>query len=98
MREQTADSVETERSGTNVLTVSGLCMCEKCTSRTTDIYRMVGYCLNCRARPILGLFRSGDKAIHLDCPACGNHSTVHWWRLATDDEFPEALVGSPGAC
>ena len=73
-----------------MLTVSGICMCTKCTSRTGNIYRMVGHCWNCGAKDILMLYRSGDKAAPLDCPVCGNCKSVHASRLATDDEIPAA--------
>ena len=86
-------AMRADRRETEMLTVSGLCMCNRCTSRTTDIYRMVGRCWNCGTEPILMLFRAGDKKAELDCPVCGNHWSVHPQRLATADEFPEALVG-----
>ncbi len=63
-----------------MLTVSGLCMCNRCVERTTDIYRMVGKCWNCNSEPILMLFRSGDKAGILDCPVCGVYHSVHATR------------------
>ena len=73
-----------------MLTVSGLCMCSKCTERTGDIYRMIGSCYNCKTDGILMLFRAGDKAGNLDCPVCGNYNSVHSHRLATEDEIPAA--------
>lgn len=73
-----------------LITVSGKCMCGKCEQRTQGIYRMVGYCTNCRTEPILMIFRVGDKAVRLDCPVCGNHA-VEPQRRAADDEIPAAL-------
>ena len=73
-----------------MMTVSRLCMCAQCTERTGDIYRMVGHCRNCGARPIPILYRSGDRAGDADCPKCGNYNSVSPDRLATDDEIPEA--------
>jgi len=48
---------------------------------------MIGWCSNCRA-DVMMLFRSGDMARNLDCPVCGNWSTVQAKRLATADEIP----------
>lgn len=80
-----------------MLTVSGICTCSKCEYRTKGIYRMVGYCTNCGAKPILMLFRAGDKATDLNCPTCGCWHTVRSQRLATEDEIPAtALDASPG--
>lgn len=73
-----------------MITVSGMCNCSKCVSRTTSMYRMVGYCRNCGTQDILMLFRAGDKAVDLDCPVCGNWHTVYAQRLATDGEIPAA--------
>lgn len=71
-----------------MLTVSGKCMCDRCESRTKDIYRMVGHCTNCKVEPILMIYRAGDHAAHLNCPICGCYSSVWPQRLATDDEIP----------
>lgn len=71
-------------------TVDGRCFCQHCTDRTENIYRMVGACYNCGAKPILMLFRLGDKSASLDCPRCGNWHSVHPLRLATDEEIPAA--------
>ena len=71
-----------------MLTVSGVCNCHRCVERTTDIYRMVGYCRNCGTTGILMLFRSGDEARALDCPVCGVWHVVLAQRLATPDEIP----------
>ena len=74
-----------------MLTVSGVCTCGRCDrSGRREIYRMAGSCYNCTAKPILMLYRAGDKACPLDCPACGNYQSVHPSRLATDDEIPAA--------
>lgn len=73
-----------------MLTVSGKCMCDRCESRTQDIYRMVGSCSNCCAEDILMLFRAGDRARSLDCPVCRVYSSVRPLRLATADEVPVA--------
>lgn len=75
-----------------MLTVSGKCRCPKCEQRTGNIYRMVGSCVNCGSKPILMIFRSGDKAIPLDCPVCGVGQSVRAQRLATEDEIPEATT------
>lgn len=75
-----------------MLTVDARCGCRRCEARTQDIYRMVARCLNCRAAPILILYRAGDKAADVDCPVCGVWHSVKPERLATDDEIP---VGSP---
>ena len=72
-----------------MITVSGVCVCHRCESRTKAIYRMVGYCTNCNTDNILMLFRSGDVARKLDCPVCGVWKSVHPQRLAIDDEIPE---------
>lgn len=69
-------------------TIDGRCHCQRCTDRTGDIYRMVGYCKNCGASDILMLFRAGDKTRDLDCPLCGVWMSVHPLRLATEDEVP----------
>ena len=76
-----------------VAMVDGRCFCDKCEARTTSIYRMVGFCWNCKADPILMIFRAGDKANDLDCPVCGVYQKVHPQRLATPDEIPAAVVG-----
>lgn len=72
-----------------MIVVSGKCMCPRCEERTQDIYRMIGYCSNCRTEPILMIFRAGDKATRLDCPVCGVYHTVQPQRLADEDEIPE---------
>lgn len=71
-------------------TIDGRCFCTKCEARTTDAYRMVGACRNCRANPVLMIFRSGDKVRPLDCRVCRCWGTVHAARLATADEVPAA--------
>jgi ssDNA-binding Zn-finger/Zn-ribbon topoisomerase 1 len=76
-----------------MITVDGRCFCQRCEASTGDIYRMIGVCYNCGAKPILMLFHAGDHAAALDCPVCGNRNTVHALRLATPDEIP--AVGGP---
>ena len=73
-----------------IATVDGRCGCANCKARTENIYRMIGVCYNCGAKPILMLFRAGDPSASQDCPKCGNYHTVHSTRLATDDEVPYA--------
>lgn len=57
-------------------------------------YRMIGYCLNCKAEPILALFSFEHKAswsvLGPKCPFCGMKE-LYWRRRATDDETPEAF-------
>lgn len=71
-----------------MITVDGRCGCDRCESRTGNIYRMVGTCYNCGTKDILMLFRAGDKTANLDCPVCGCWHTVHPLRSATPDEIP----------
>lgn len=73
-----------------VAVVDGRCGCDRCRARTENIYRMIGVCRNCGAKPILMLFRAGDPTAPKDCPKCGNWHTVQSTRLATDDEIPSA--------
>ncbi len=73
-----------------VAVVDGRCGCNGCVERTENIYRMVGVCLNCGAKPILMLFRVGDPAASQDCPICGKWHGVQSQRLATADEIPAA--------
>ena len=73
-----------------MLTVDARCGCLRCEARTQNIYRMVGSCYNCKAAPILVIYREGDKAEPVDCPTCGNYNSVHVTRLATPDEIPAA--------
>ena len=82
-----------------MLTVDARCGCSLCEGRTTDMYRMVGHCSNCGAKPILILNRSGDKAAPVDCPTCGAYDRVTQDRLATPDEIPAvaALDDPPGS-
>jgi hypothetical protein len=73
-------------------TIDGRCGCKRCVERTQNMYRMVsGPCSNCHTGPFLMLFRSGDTACALDCPACGNWHTVRPGRAATADEIPAAV-------
>lgn len=74
-----------------MVTVDGRCHCERCRSRTEDIYRMIGTCLNCGATPILMLFRAGDNASSQTCPTCGCSYKLAPQRLATPDEIPDAV-------
>lgn len=78
-----------------MLTVDARCGCCWCEARTTDMYRMVGHCYNCGAKPILILNRSGDKAGLVDCPTCGAYDRVTQDRLATPDEIRAALADKP---
>ena len=73
-----------------MMTVDGRCGCARCEASTGDIYRMIGRCSNCQADPILMLFRAGDPAVRLTCPACKVREGVSPQRRATDEEFPEA--------
>lgn len=75
-----------------MITVSGKCVCAKCEARTSDVYRMVGWCRNCLVGPVLMIFRAGDPVVALDCPECGCWHTVIAKRRATDDEIPEAVA------
>lgn len=67
--------------------VDGRCSCAKCEERTTDVYRMIGYCENCRA-DVMVIFRVGDKAAPQKCSRCGNFYAVKITRAATDEELP----------
>lgn len=74
--------------------VDARCGCEACETRTGNVYRMVGWCSNCKQDGIVCLYRSGDSVRDLDCPRCGHYYSVRRssQRLATDDEIPaEAL-------
>jgi hypothetical protein len=71
--------------------VDARCMCRRCEDRTTNVYRMVGYCLNCKTEPILIIYRAGDKASDCDCPVCGVWHSVRARRMATADEIPAAV-------
>jgi DNA-directed RNA polymerase subunit RPC12/RpoP len=51
------------------------------------VYRMVGACYNCGAKPLLGLFTAGHEATGGECPACGCRR-LHWDRLATPAKIP----------
>lgn len=73
-----------------MVTIDCRCGCDRCVGRTENIYRMVGTCLNCGAKPILMLFRAGDPAVSQDCPVCGSWHRVEAHRLATVDEIPQA--------
>lgn len=74
-----------------MITVDGRCSCQRCVARTENIYRMVGSCRNCGAKPILMIFRAGDPASSLDCPVCGCGRRVSADRLAGADEIPVAV-------
>ena len=76
-----------------MLTVDGRCGCGECETRTGNIYRMVGVCYNCGTKPILMLFRVGDKTRDLDCPVCGVWHSVKSQRLAGVDEIPATTTG-----
>jgi hypothetical protein len=66
------------------------CFCPRCVARTEDIYRMIGTCWNCKATPILMIYRSGDPAVDQTCPLCEVRDRVYPFRLATPDEIPAA--------
>ena len=73
-----------------VAVVDGRCGCARCRERTENIYRMIGVCLNCGAKPLLMLFRAGDPTANLDCPLCGVWRKVMPQRRASEDEIPAA--------
>ena len=74
-------------------TIDGRCGCEKCRSRTENIYRQVsGKCRNCGAGPFLLLYRGGDPASSQTCPRCGTSNAVSAERPATDDEIPASAL------
>lgn len=78
-----------------MLTIDGRCFCKRCEGDgRPNIYRMVGSCHNCGTDNILILYREGDGKGDQKCPVCGNMRSVRssTQRLATADEFPEALV------
>lgn len=73
------------------------CFCDRCEAGNSGMFRMVGYCLNCGTKPILFLFRAGDKARPdgRTCPACGYRGYgdgLKTVRMATADEIPAAVV------
>ena len=76
-----------------MMTVDARCGCARCEARSKNIYRMVGSCYNCKAAPILVLYRWGDNAEPVNCPMCGKYNSVHVTRLATPDEIPVAQDG-----
>lgn len=67
--------------------IDGRCHCERCVSRTTAGYRMVGSCRNCGVEALV-LYRAGDPSAPVKCPTCGNTRSVYTTRLATPDEIP----------
>lgn len=67
--------------------VDARCDCTRCTSRTTEGYRMIGRCSNCGVEALV-LYRAGDKSAPADCPTCGVWRSIHTTRLATPDEIP----------
>ncbi len=75
-----------------MITIDGRCFCARCEESAQDIYRMVGYCLNCGTGDILVIYRAGDPTHDQDCPVCGNNYAVRSTsqRLATPDEVPVA--------
>lgn len=85
--------------------IDARCDCDRCTSRTEDVYRMVGSCSNCKAEGLLILYRAGDKIADQDCPVCEDQYSVRTYsqRLASPDEIPasttrpEAVPSSPPA-
>lgn len=74
--------------------VDAQCHCNRCTSRTTDTYRMVGKCSNCGAEALV-MYRSGDKSADADCPTCGVWHSIKTTLLAADDEIPAAFESVP---
>ncbi len=71
-----------------MLTVDARCTHYRC--EPGDIYRMVGTCMNCGAKPVLILYAVGHEAGDVECPVCRNRRSVKPSRLATEDEIPEA--------
>ena len=68
-----------------MMTVDGRCVCSACRARTEDIYRMVGVCYNCGTSEVAMVYRVGDRAQALTCPACGNWRSLHPQKLMTPD-------------
>lgn len=57
--------------------IDATCDCERCVSRTTATYDMMGRCVNCGAEFVVRN-RKGDKTpLSVECPACG--VTVFGW-------------------
>ncbi len=82
-----------------MLTIDDRCPMTQCVHKT-GVYRMVGRCLNCGTEPILFLITEdhearGARHNGARCPVCGCRTAVTQ-RLATADEFPEALVPAQG--
>ncbi len=63
---------------------------QRCThsshAASAKVYRMSGYCLNCGAAPLVGLFTAGHDRFGKDgpCPACGCRQ-LRWDKLADSD-------------
>lgn len=80
----------TQTSGTAQPFVDARCGCDKCEERTQNVYRMVGWCSNCKAEGIVVLYRAGDSVRDVDCPICEHGWSVRGssQRLATPEEVP----------
>lgn len=76
-----------------VALIDGRCGCKRCEASTSNVYRMVGWCMNCKGGSFLILYRSGDSIRDLDCPLCNVYYSVprSTQRRATDDEIPAAV-------
>lgn len=60
------------------------CTHHRCTEK--NVYRMVGHCTNCGAKPLLVLISARHEVpTESACPKCGCYA-VRCDRLATDDE------------
>ena len=61
-------------------TIDARCTCERCESRTKEIYTLTASCINCGAGPFEVTFRKGDVAYRVimgtACPNCGCESCV----------------------
>jgi hypothetical protein len=80
-----------------MLTTSGVCTCDRCERfGQREVYRMVGSCWNCKAAPVLMLFRAGEPVEILKCPCC-KVEAVHAERRATDEEIPAPESGADRA-
>lgn len=68
--------------------VDARCRHHRCTEK--NVYRMVGHCTNCGAKPLLVLISAGHSVPTGEaCPKCGCYD-VRCDRLATDDELPSS--------
>jgi hypothetical protein len=78
-----------------VLLVDRRCGHPSCRDAKRGVYRMIGGCYNCGAKPLIGLFTVTHEAGGGDCPACGC-ARLHWDRLATPDEIPADFEAADG--